>query len=90
MEKEKGSRDDAMLRRRLPDSICQLTEGKACRREKTVLRGSELLIFDDCVLKITPCSREDEESVQVMRWLSCASRRAAGCSGGGCKGPLAC
>ena len=69
MEKEKGSRDDALLRRRLPDSICQLTEGKACRREKTVLRGSELLIFDDCVLKITPCSREDEESVQVMRWL---------------------
>jgi kanamycin kinase/aminoglycoside 3'-phosphotransferase-3 len=69
MEKEKGSRDDPMLRRRLPDSICQLTEGKACRREKTVLRGSELLIFDDCVLKITPCSREDEESVQIMRWL---------------------
>jgi kanamycin kinase/aminoglycoside 3'-phosphotransferase-3 len=58
-----------MLRRRLPDSICQLTEGKACRREKTVLRGSELLIFDDCVLKITPCSREDEESVQIMKWL---------------------
>ena len=69
MEKEKGSRDDALLRRHLPDSICQLTEGKACRREKTVLRGSELLIFDDCVLKITPCSREDEESVQIMRWL---------------------
>ncbi len=69
MEKEKGSRDDPMLRRRLPDSICQLTEGKPCRREKTVLRGSELLIFDDCVLKITPCSREDEESVQIMKWL---------------------
>ena len=69
MEKDNRSMSDSMMRESLPDSIYQLIKGKACKRDVNALRGSEFLFFDDSVLKITPCSSEDEEIVLIMKWL---------------------
>lgn len=69
MEKDNRSMSDSMMRESLPDSIYQLIKEKACKRDVNTLRGSESLFFDDSVLKITPCSSEDEEIVPMMKWL---------------------
>lgn len=69
MEKDNRSMSDSMMRESLPDSIYQLIKGKTCKRDVNALRGSEFLFFDDSVLKITPCSSEDEEIVLIMKWL---------------------
>ena len=53
----------------LPDSIDKLLDGKAYTRDNVGLSGSEILIFDDSVLKITSCNIEDEETVNIMKWL---------------------
>jgi kanamycin kinase/aminoglycoside 3'-phosphotransferase-3 len=69
MEKTIWSKSDSLMQRSLPDSICHLIEGKACKHECNALRGSEIYFFDDCVLKITSGSGEDEGIVQIMKWL---------------------
>ena len=69
MEKAIWSKSDSVIQRPLPDSICKLIEGKAYKRETNVLRGSEIYIFNDRVLKITSCNSDDEGIVQIMKWL---------------------
>ena len=53
----------------LPERIQKRIEGKPYTTDGTGLSGSEILIFDDCVLKIMKASVKNEETVQVMRWL---------------------
>jgi kanamycin kinase/aminoglycoside 3'-phosphotransferase-3 len=69
MEKTIWSKSDSLMQRPLPDSISKWIEGKAYKRETNVLRGSDIYIFNDSVLKITSCNGKDEEIGQIMKWL---------------------
>lgn len=54
----------------LPNSIRTHIQGKTGHADSVGMSGSQILIFDDCVLKtegITPCT---EDSIAAMIWLS--------------------
>lgn len=70
-EKKALDKSDSMPRKHFPDSIDKIIEGKACKRINSTLRGSEILIFEDYVLKITSRDRADG----LEGFLSCASPR---------------
>lgn len=53
----------------VPESIRQRISGKAYQTDETGLSGSQIAVFDDCVLKIVPYRKKNEETVSVMRWL---------------------
>ncbi|MBR5739313.1 MAG: aminoglycoside 3'-phosphotransferase [Lachnospiraceae bacterium] len=53
----------------LPDPIKEWTDGKPCRANHTGMSGAEIFVFEDQVLKIVPYSRDNEETIRVMRWL---------------------
>ena len=53
----------------IPESIRQRIDGKAYRTDGIGLSGAQVLVFDDCVLKIAPVRKKNEETVEVMRWL---------------------
>ncbi len=53
----------------IPPSIEQMISGKAYTADKTGMSRAQVLVFDDCVLKIAPCRKRNEETVEVMRWL---------------------
>ncbi len=55
---------------RLPETIKRMTAGKAFRTNGIGLSGAKVLVFEDCVLKIAPYQKKNEETVDVMRWLS--------------------
>ena len=58
-----------MIQKTLPDSIFRLVEGRPYELDQIGRSDSKILIFEDSVLKITPCSGEDEETVRIMKWL---------------------
>ena len=53
----------------IPDSIKQMISGKMYRRDEFGMSKARVMIFDDCVLKIAPYQKKNEETVEVMRWL---------------------
>ena len=55
---------------RLPDTIAKMIAGKAFRANNVGLSGAEVMVFDDCVLKIAPFRKQNEDTVAVMRWLA--------------------
>ena len=55
---------------RLPDAIRRMTAGKPYRLDGVGLSGAKVAVFDDCVLKIAPYQKKNEETVAVMRWLA--------------------
>lgn len=62
MDKEQGE----LL---LPEAIRQRIAGKAFEPDEIGLSGAQVMVFDDCVLKIAPYRKKNEETVAVMRWL---------------------
>ena len=55
---------------KLPDSIKKMIEGKDYQENEIGMSKARIMVFDDSVLKIDPYSKENDETVKVMRWLS--------------------
>ena len=53
----------------LPEKIKKMTSGKDYVANEVGMSKAKVMVFDDCVLKIAPFQRQNEESVEVMRWL---------------------
>ncbi|MBR5730998.1 MAG: hypothetical protein IKX89_03500, partial [Firmicutes bacterium] len=53
----------------IPESIRQRIAGKGFRADEVGMSKAKVLVFDDCVLKIAPFQKKNEETVRVMRWL---------------------
>ena len=53
----------------LPGSIRQMISGKAYQTDDIGMSKARVMVFDDCVLKIAPYQKKNEETVHVMRWL---------------------
>ena len=53
----------------LPESIRQRVSGRIFQTDDIGRSTAQVLIFDDCVLKIAPYQKKNEETVRVMRWL---------------------
>ncbi|MBQ5340844.1 MAG: hypothetical protein J6W57_02405, partial [Oscillospiraceae bacterium] len=53
----------------IPEKIRQMTEGKSSETDSTGMSDASVAVYDDCVLKITPYRKKNEETVEVMRWL---------------------
>ena len=58
--------DDALI---VPVSIRQRIAGKAFQTDGVGLSDAQVVLFNDCVLKIAPYQKKNEETVCVMRWL---------------------
>ena len=54
----------------LPKAIRQRIAGKAFQADEVGLSDAGVMVFDDCVLKIAPYRKKNEETVHVMRWLA--------------------
>ena len=54
----------------LPETIQKRIAGKAFRTNDVGLSGAKVMVFEDCVLKIAPYQKKNEETVAVMRWLA--------------------
>lgn len=54
----------------LPEAIRQRISGKAFQTDGVGMSGAQVMVFDDCVLKIAPYRKKNEETVAVMRWLA--------------------
>lgn len=52
-----------------PAAIRRMTEGKPYKADGIGMSGSQILIFDDAVLKIVKYRQENAETVRMMRWL---------------------
>ena len=59
-----------LLIERLPETIRKKVSGKKFTLDETGKSGSTVMLFDDCVLKVMGSGMEDEETVEMMRWLS--------------------
>ena len=53
----------------LPEKIKTLVSGKKYTSDDIGKSVAQVLVFDDCVLKIEKCSAQLDKSVEVMRWL---------------------
>ena len=53
----------------LPESVRRGVEGKPFTVDDVGRSGSQIFIFDDCVLKIVPYDEKNELAVKTMRWL---------------------
>ena len=53
----------------IPDNIQSLISGKEYTANDIGKSDAKVMVFDDCVLKIDPGSRQNEETVEVMNWL---------------------
>ena len=53
----------------LPENIKQLISGKEYKTEDIGMSDANIMIFDDCVLKIEKIDPHTDEMVSVMRWL---------------------
>ena len=58
-----------LLEKTLPENIFRLLDGKAYVPDHIGLSGSKIMIFEDGVLKIVPCSMAREDTVRMMKWL---------------------
>lgn len=54
---------------KLPESISRLIAGKQYSIDDVGMSGSQIMVFDDTVLKIVKCRKENDDTVQMMRWL---------------------
>lgn len=54
---------------KIPDSVNMLIGGKPYVFDDIGMSGSKIMIFDDCVLKIVNYRKENEDTVQMMKWL---------------------
>lgn len=54
---------------KLPDEIKRLTAGKKYMSDDMGMSGSQIMIFDDTVLKIEKYREENDATVRMMRWL---------------------
>lgn len=54
----------------LPGSIKALISGKPFCVNDVGMSDARVFVFDDCVLKILPYQKQNEEAVAVMRWLA--------------------
>lgn len=53
----------------LPDTIKRMIEGKSYTANDVGMSKAKVMVFDDSVLKIEPYQRQNEETVEVIRWL---------------------
>ncbi len=53
----------------LPEKIKNLISGKDYIANEVGMSEAKVMAFDDCVLKISPFQKQNEETVEVMRWL---------------------
>ena len=53
----------------LPEKIKNLISGKDYIANEVGMSEAKVMVFDDCVLKISPFQKQNEETVEVMRWL---------------------
>lgn len=53
----------------LPDTIRRLITGKAYQANNIGMSKAQVMVFDDCVLKIGKYRKENVKTVEVMRWL---------------------
>lgn len=53
----------------LPGSIRQMISGKTFQTDDIGKSKAQVIVYDDCVLKIVPYQKKNEETVRVMRWL---------------------
>lgn len=53
----------------IPENIRRLIDGKTYDTDDIGMSGSQIMIFDDSVLKIVKYRKENEDTVQMMRWL---------------------
>ena len=54
----------------LPSSIAQYISGKPYTVDDIGRSGSAIYLFDDCVLKVEPHNKANEQAVSMMRWLN--------------------
>lgn len=54
---------------KLPESISRLIAGKQYSIDDVGMSGSQIMVFDNAVLKIVKCRKENDNTVQMMRWL---------------------
>lgn len=54
---------------KLPESITKKIAGKHYSIDNIGMSGSQILVFDDAVLKIVKYRKENDETVQMMHWL---------------------
>lgn len=62
MNKEKSEQS-------IPENIKRLIDGKPYASDDIGMSGSQIMVFDDSVLKIVKNRDENEETIRVMRWL---------------------
>lgn len=53
-----------------PEAIRRMICGKEYAVDEIGMSGAEILLFDDCVLKTLPYRKENDDTVEMMRWLS--------------------
>lgn len=53
----------------LPEELRRLVENKPFQRDEVGRSGSEVRLYEDCVLKIRPQSDEAENEHRMLRWL---------------------
>lgn len=53
----------------IPESIRQRISGKAFQTDGVGMSKAQVMLFDDCVLKIMPYQKKNEETARIMRWL---------------------
>ena len=53
----------------LPEKIRRLISGKTYQTNNTGMSEAQVMVFEDCVLKIEKYRKKNEETVEVMRWL---------------------
>lgn len=53
----------------LPHNIEKLLHGKEYKADDIGMSNARVMVFDDCVLKVSPYQKQNDESVEVMRWL---------------------
>ncbi|MBR4760976.1 MAG: hypothetical protein IK078_12635 [Lachnospiraceae bacterium] len=55
---------------KLPENIEKILEGKEYKTDSIGKSDSQVMIFDDPVLKIARYSSENQEKVQMFRWIA--------------------
>lgn len=52
-----------------PESIRKMISGKTFQTDNVGMSEAQVMVFDDCVLKIAPYNKKNDETIRVMRWL---------------------
>lgn len=53
----------------IPENIRRLIDGKPYDSDDIGMSGSQIMIFDDSVLKIVKYRKANEDTVHMLRWL---------------------